>query len=489
MPLFAGLKPQSLALMCAGCRVLELPAGSSLFASGDPIREAYFLVSGSVKRSARLADQVEKVLELVRPGQMFALSEVFSAKTYASCAETVKTSTVLAIPFDNLVGVAGKVPALTMRLLEMIARQHLTSEFEVVSHHSVTGTQRVLDYLLRLAGERRDIAGETTVQLDASKKLIAARLDMTPETFSRTLRQLSADGVIVVSGRLIHIQNATLGIDRADAGASKPSSLRYPKMDRRSAGVSVTLPALVNLCGRHRVLSQRMAIAWSTIAHGLSPQLAQSRLRKYLDHFERNLALVSGLSLPPGLRDRVDKLAGIWPRYRDLLTACPQDESRAVEVFRESERILGAADRLTAAAATGAGAGEALCVNIAGRNRMLSARLTKLFLFSQWDACAAEAGRLMAASRREFDTNIARLLRNAINSPEASAQLGIDVEHWRHFLGIIDNRNPAVTARSHARAVLAASESLLRHVDTTVKIYERLAEKCAAQAAALPQVA
>ena len=49
------------------------------------------------QEAALLADQVEKVLELVRPGQMLALSEVFSAGAYASFAETVEPSVVIAI--------------------------------------------------------------------------------------------------------------------------------------------------------------------------------------------------------------------------------------------------------------------------------------------------------------------------------------------------------------------------------------------------------
>jgi CRP-like cAMP-binding protein len=474
IPLFSGLEPGVLTKLAAACQVLELPAQHRLFGDGAPISAAHILVAGSIKRYALLADAVEKVLELVRPGQLFALSEVFSAKTYSSFAQTLQPSTLIALPVGELTAIAGDHPALSLRLLETIAQRHYAAEFEVVAHHALSGTQRVLDYLLHLAGDRRGIAGETTVRLDASKKLIAARLDMTPETFSRTLRQLSSDGLIVVSGRSIHIQNATLGSCGAAGGKKPRAPLRYPKMDRKAEAPSPAM--LVNLCGRHRMLSQRIATAWCMVARRLSPVTARAALRKYRDQFESNFELVAALSLSPALREKLDRLAACWRDYRELLSLAPPAVAQARTLFDQSERILAAADQLTAAAADAAGTPEARCVHVAGRNRMLTARLAKLFLFSDGQMCGAEARRLMAASRREFDANLAELGNFGADSPEITAQLAIDAEQWRALTSIIDANPSFQMPHGHAREVLAASDELLRHMDTTVKLYERFAE-------------
>jgi CRP-like cAMP-binding protein len=477
IPLFAGLAPLVLGELAAAGEVLEVPAQRRLFSIGEPIRSAHILVAGSIKRCTLLSDEVEKMLELVRPGQLFALSEVFSARTYASFAQTVTPSVVVALPLARLIATAGKHSALGLRLLETIAQRHYAAEFEVVAHHALSGTQRVLDYLLHLAGDRRGIAGETTVQLDASKRLIAARLDMTPETFSRTLRQLSADGLIVVSGRAIHIQNATVNNGTA-AGKKQRAPLRYPKMERKTDTLSPAM--LVNLCGRHRMLSQRLATAWCMVARKLSPTAARGAARKFREQFESNLAQVAAQPLTPGLREKIDVLAALWRDYRDLLTATPPGAEHAAEVFDRSERILAAADQLTAAAARTAGTPEAHCVHVAGRNRMLTARLAKLFLFSDWQVRGAEARKLMAASRHEFDANLAKLGDFGADSPEIAAQLAIDAEQWRALTSIIDANPRFEMPLGHAREVLAASDELLRHMDTTVKLYERFAEAKAA---------
>lgn len=480
LPLFTGLEGVLLSELAAVGQLIELPPRRRLYGSGEPIRFAHVLLAGSVKRSTLLSDAVEKVLELVRPGQLLALSEVFSAQTYTSLAHTVQPSLVVALPVARLIEIAKHHPGLSLRLLETMAQRHFAAEFEVVSHHALPGTQRVLDYLLRLAGDRRGIAGETTVQLDASKKLIAARLDMTPETFSRTLRQLSTDGVIVVSGRIIHIQNATL-VDGKPEAAGKPSGapLRYPRLERKAEERRVSPAALVNLCGRHRMLSQRLATGWCILARKLPAVAARGALRKFRSQFERNLVQVGALvqSMSPELQPEIDALTKIWGDYSELL--CNQAPAGADPgaAFDLSERVLRAADELTAASARVAGTPEAHCVNIAGRNRMLTARLTKLFVFRDWNVRAAEATKLMAASRSEFDTNIAKLSDFAADSPEIAAQLAIDTEQWRALTSIIDTPAHFEMPHGHAREVLAAGEELLRHMDTTVKLYEHLADR------------
>jgi CRP-like cAMP-binding protein len=477
MPLFAGTGSALLERLSPLCKVLKLPGHAPIYRTGDPVRLAKFLVTGSIKRCTLLTDAVERVLELVRPGQLFALSELFGARTYRSFATTLEPCLILSLPVDALLTAAGKHPALAQRLLETLARQQFAIEFEHVSHHALSGTQRVLDYLLHLAGDQRAIAGETTVRLDASKKLIAAQLDMTPETFSRTLRQLTLDGVIVVNGRAIHIQNATLAIDGVKAREDKTAKLRYPRVDKKPVENPISSAALVNLCGRHRMLSQRLASAWCVVARNLEPESGSIALRKLHGQFERNLAQVKDLPLSDNLRSLCDTLEKRWVAYRELLMAAPAAATNAKKVFERSEQMLAAADRLTAAAATEAAHPAARFVNVSGRNRMLTGRLTKLFLFYDMGVMIDKAQTLMNESRTEFLANMAKLRVHGADTPEIMAQLAIDTEQWHAFGSVIDAAIAATPDRQLTHKVLDASDELLRHVDTTVKLYEKLAER------------
>lgn len=477
IPLFAGIKADHLSRLGSACRILDLARHRSLYSAGQPIREAHFLASGSIKRFALLSAQAEKVLELMRPGQILALSELFSATTYASFAETVEPSVVIAITVDVLREVVARDALLCIRLLEAMAQSHYASEFEVLRHHSHLVTQRVLDYLLSLAGDQRGIAGQTTVRLGARKNLIASRLGIAPETFSRTLRKLSDDGIIVVDGAVVHIQNAMLAITQKTNDKRDQPTLPYQRQERCRATDKITPTALVNTCGRQRMLSQRMATAWWMIARGLSVNSARIALRKYRNQFERTMTQLAGMNLPSALRVRFGDLQRIWLVYRDRLTDVSPDRPTSDAMFAISEQVLDAADLLAAAAAQRGGTSAAHMVNVAGRNRMLCARVTKLYLFSPWVAHPRKVENLIETSRKEFSANMRALVANSAETPEAMAQLRIDADQWQHLLAVLDASPAAKPSDEQVLAVIAASEELLRNVDTTVKLHERLTSR------------
>ena len=62
----------------------------------------------------------------------------------------------------------------------------------------LSGTQRVAHYLTRLAP---DDAERWEIRLDIDKQTIAAQLNLTPETLSRILSQLTREGMIQPRGR------------------------------------------------------------------------------------------------------------------------------------------------------------------------------------------------------------------------------------------------------------------------------------------------
>jgi CRP-like cAMP-binding protein len=84
-------------------------------------------------------------------------------------------------------------------LAGMSRRMHgLISDVESYSLRS--GSQRIVSYLLNeepASGER--------VLLSTSKKLIASRLNLTPEYFSRVLHELVSRGMIALRGREVTI--------------------------------------------------------------------------------------------------------------------------------------------------------------------------------------------------------------------------------------------------------------------------------------------
>jgi CRP-like cAMP-binding protein len=68
-----------------------------------------------------------------------------------------------------------------------------------------SGTQRVIGYLLRDAPEEGPPQAPIEIALATSKGVLASRLNITREHFSRILHDLSTAGLIEVRGRIIRI--------------------------------------------------------------------------------------------------------------------------------------------------------------------------------------------------------------------------------------------------------------------------------------------
>jgi CRP-like cAMP-binding protein len=68
-----------------------------------------------------------------------------------------------------------------------------------------SATQRVIGYLLRPDHDHDESGGQMLVTLPASKSVIASRLNITPEHFSRVLHELTEARLIEVAGRSVSI--------------------------------------------------------------------------------------------------------------------------------------------------------------------------------------------------------------------------------------------------------------------------------------------
>lgn len=475
-PLFAGVAPALLDELTQASRLLEVPAQKVLFEAGGTVRDAYLLVSGTLKRSTMMAGETRKVIELAQSQQMLGLGEAFGASRYASSGKAISHCLVVAIDIHKLRAIVRQDLDLSWRIIQAMAERQCAIEFDVTGyHHGLTGTQRLLDYLLELAGGQPGMAGETTVMLKTSKKIIASRLGMTPESLSRSLRLLTESGVIVVDGRNVHIQNAALLNTAGEDSRKRVNFSRKAKMAAAERGKSLSPGVLINLCGRPRVLSQRMAIAWALISQEISPAKAGVRLRQLNTQMERTLARLDGLDFPGGLVDQLQVVLAIWSRYRQALVESEPALANGLRVLELSEEILEAIDQLATQAERHADTQAAHWVNVAGRNRMLSQRIGKLSLFGGWGLGDQVILDRLAESCCEFETNLSELKRNSAGMPELVAQLGEVTEQWQHFQSVLLPSLQHAGKSRHALVTLAEGERLLRLVDTTVKLYERLA--------------
>ena len=205
VPLFRELTDAELDRIAAGTAQVRAPAGTILFRRGEPCAGFHVIVYGQVKLAFGAADGAEKVVEILGPGSSFGEAVMFLEKPYVVFAETLADSLLLAIGKAGVFAELERNPRFARKMLGGLAlRLHgLVHDLEAYTLRS--GTQRVIGYLLRDYSEEGEPRAAVEVALATSKGVLASRLNITREHFSRILHDLSGAGLIEVHGRIIRI--------------------------------------------------------------------------------------------------------------------------------------------------------------------------------------------------------------------------------------------------------------------------------------------
>ncbi len=204
--LFSALSPEQLGLIAKHSRILQLAEGEILFQQDQPADRFFRLCSGQIKLSRLSMEGTEHVIEVVHPGQPFAEAVLFMKKrVYPVNAEALMASEVLAVDSATFLQILYDSRETCFRLMaDMSYRLHIFVN-EIDNLTLQNATYRLVHYLLQ---QIADCNAETAdVELTTSKQVLASRLSIKPETFSRILKSLSQQGLVKVNGRTIHIQD------------------------------------------------------------------------------------------------------------------------------------------------------------------------------------------------------------------------------------------------------------------------------------------
>lgn len=199
LPMFRHVAPAQLRKLARRAELRRGAKDSLLYARGDPATGCYALVRGLVKLLLRAPGGAEKVLRLVGPGETFAESAIFDLQPQPVDACVLADSELVFLPAQALYHLLDHDRAFARTLLAGLSgRIHmLIADIEAYSLSS--GTQRVAAFLHALADP--SAPAPARVRLPANKTVIASRLGITKETFSRLLHELIAQGLVQVSRR------------------------------------------------------------------------------------------------------------------------------------------------------------------------------------------------------------------------------------------------------------------------------------------------
>ncbi len=191
--LFGQLSDAELKQVASHGQVMELRAGQTIFSQDEPCHQFYLVQRGMIKLYRISVDGTEKVMDLAGPKQLFAEAAMFVGK-YPVYAAAIEPSTVFAFDCKDFMAQMHNNVELCFRLMSnMGQRLHgMIDEIDRLTLHN--GTQRLAQYLLEQVPE--GVMLSSCIRLLVPKLVIASRLGIQPETFSRIMARLRSDGMI-----------------------------------------------------------------------------------------------------------------------------------------------------------------------------------------------------------------------------------------------------------------------------------------------------
>ena len=207
--LFYGLPAVDIAAIASFAVTKHLAKGDYLFREGDPTLGFYIVQRGGINVHRVSATGKEQVIHVFRPVESFAEATLASEGGYPGDARATEASTVILIPKRDFVALLRSRPELALRMLSSMS-QHLRVLVGLLDDLALKDSEtRVANWLLKRCPQPLRV-GEIVIELDRTKRVLAAELGATSETLSRTLAKFRDQKLLKVAGRKITITQPRL---------------------------------------------------------------------------------------------------------------------------------------------------------------------------------------------------------------------------------------------------------------------------------------
>jgi len=204
--LFSQLSERELVSIANTMRVRQLREKERLFARGERAERFFWLRAGQVKLFSLSPDGNERVVEIIGSGQTLAEPTMFLKKPeYPTFADALESCTVVCFDNSTFLRILKDSNATCFRLLETLSHHLHVRLKEIDSLTLHNATFRLVNYLLQQVSDGAN--GSPSIQLTTPKSIIASRLSIQPETFSRLLAKLAKHRLIEVHGNEITLRD------------------------------------------------------------------------------------------------------------------------------------------------------------------------------------------------------------------------------------------------------------------------------------------
>lgn len=197
--------------------------GAFLTQAGDPFRHLFAVSSGSFKAYTLSEDGTINITGFYFPGELIGLDAI-NRGHYISFVKALETSSVCALPYEQLEDLSGDIKALRRQLMNLMSKEIQEDQELLLLLSRKHAAERMAAFLLSLSlryKQRGFSASEFNLTMTRSD--IGNYLGLAIETVSRLFSTLQKNELIKVEDKLITITDHTKLMELAGYNCEKHS--------------------------------------------------------------------------------------------------------------------------------------------------------------------------------------------------------------------------------------------------------------------------
>ena len=203
--MFRTICAEELDTLTLGSKIVCVGKGDALFHQGEPCTGFYMVISGGIRLVFTSPDGREHIAKIANAGDHFAEAVMFLGATYPLDAFATDDAELLFIGKQAVDACLVSNPEFSRILVANLSAQlqHFANQIATLTLHNAA--QRVIGYLLHQHTATSKAGAAVSFKIPSSKNNIASHLNISPETLSRTFRQLSDLNLMMIEGKTITI--------------------------------------------------------------------------------------------------------------------------------------------------------------------------------------------------------------------------------------------------------------------------------------------
>lgn len=230
-----------------------------------------------------------------------------------------------------------------------------------------------------------------------------------------------------------------------------------------------SLASAINKAGRQRMLTQSMVKDYCLMGQEISKEQSSGRLQQSVALFDLQLDELKGYAPNSETREALAKVETLWRPFKALVLA-PASRDKVGALMMADDELLPATHRVVLLLQDVSGTPQDRLVNISGRQRMLSQRLTKLYMLRSWSFDNAQIRSDLDQARNEFKGALTELE----NAPENNATIRHTLSEARRQWSLFEHGLNRSGTELVPLVVSMTSDKLLATMNELTTMYELL---------------